>query len=301
MVFTLLAFRLLWGLVGGRWSRFRSFLHAPAALLRYLRGRPAAGERLDVGHNPLGALSVFALLALLAVQVGTGLIGRRRDRQRRPAEPLRRHRHRPGRHRLAQGLGSVADPRRGGAAPGGHRGLQLARARPGGRDDRRRQARCRPTRRRARTGRKRVAWRWGCWRCARSASGRWSRPAGESFGGRLDSAEPADGPAPDIDSSCRTTRHCWTSRARSSASMRRRCRVDLCFQDFEHELAALPGDYAAPNGLLLLAFVDGALAGCGAFRPLPDADVRQRLRDEAAVRAAAPSAASASAARWRRP
>ncbi len=75
VVFTLLAFRLLWGLVGGRWSRFRSFMHAPAALLRYLRGRPAAGERLDVGHNPLGALSVFALLALLALQVGTGLIG----------------------------------------------------------------------------------------------------------------------------------------------------------------------------------------------------------------------------------
>jgi putative acetyltransferase len=48
--------------------------------------------------------------------------------------------------------------------------------------------------------------------------------------------------------------------------------VDLAFQDFEAELAALPGDYAAPTGGLLLAWVDGALAGCGAFRPLHDSD-----------------------------
>jgi putative acetyltransferase len=48
--------------------------------------------------------------------------------------------------------------------------------------------------------------------------------------------------------------------------------IDLCFQGFEAELAGLPGDYAPPHGLLLLATVDGALAGCGAFRPLPDSD-----------------------------
>ncbi len=73
VVFTLLAFRILWGLVGGRWSRFASFIYAPSTVLRYLRGRALPHEQLDVGHNPLGAFSVFALLALLAAQVGTGL------------------------------------------------------------------------------------------------------------------------------------------------------------------------------------------------------------------------------------
>lgn len=71
-VLALLIFRVLWGLVGGRWSRFASFLYGPGTLLAYLRGR--ADPRVEVGHSPLGALSVFALLAVLAGQVGTGLI-----------------------------------------------------------------------------------------------------------------------------------------------------------------------------------------------------------------------------------
>lgn len=49
--------------------------------------------------------------------------------------------------------------------------------------------------------------------------------------------------------------------------------VDLCFQGFAGELAALPGEYAAPGGVLLLASVDGAAAGCGALRALPEVDL----------------------------
>jgi putative acetyltransferase len=48
--------------------------------------------------------------------------------------------------------------------------------------------------------------------------------------------------------------------------------IDLCFQGFAKELADLPGDYRSPYGRLLLALVEGAPAGCCAFRPLPDSD-----------------------------
>lgn len=48
--------------------------------------------------------------------------------------------------------------------------------------------------------------------------------------------------------------------------------VDLSFQDFAAELAGLPGEYAPPRGHLLLAEVDGSIAGCCALRPLDAAD-----------------------------
>jgi cytochrome b len=64
----LVVFRTIWGLIGSTHARFVRFAPTPGRLKDYLRGRWSG-----VGHNPLGALSVFALLALLAAQAGTGL------------------------------------------------------------------------------------------------------------------------------------------------------------------------------------------------------------------------------------
>ena len=69
----LVVFRLYWGVAGGGAARFSSFVKGPRAVAAYA----ATVGRRDVattpGHNPLGALSVLAILAVLLVQVGTGL------------------------------------------------------------------------------------------------------------------------------------------------------------------------------------------------------------------------------------
>lgn len=71
-VLTLLLFRIVWGLVGGRWSRFGAFIYSPASVINYLKGKgkPEHG----IGHSPIGAGSVFAMLGFLLAQVGTGLL-----------------------------------------------------------------------------------------------------------------------------------------------------------------------------------------------------------------------------------
>ena len=70
----LILFRLAWGLVGGHWSRFSSFVSSPVTVWRYLRADAGSRERLDIGHNPLGAWSVLAMLCWLALQATTGLM-----------------------------------------------------------------------------------------------------------------------------------------------------------------------------------------------------------------------------------
>ena len=68
-VLALLLFRLFWGLVGSSTARFAGFIKGPTTVFAYLRGRGAA----FIGHSPVGALSVVALIGLLSIEVGLGL------------------------------------------------------------------------------------------------------------------------------------------------------------------------------------------------------------------------------------
>jgi len=64
----LVVFRIVWGFIGTATARFTSFVRGPGAIRAYLRG-----EWRGIGHNPIGALSVLALLGLIAAQAATGL------------------------------------------------------------------------------------------------------------------------------------------------------------------------------------------------------------------------------------
>jgi cytochrome b len=68
-VLTLIIFRVCWGLVGSHHARFIHFVPSPKGLVNYILGKTKAG----LGHNPLGALSVLALLVSLGLQATTGL------------------------------------------------------------------------------------------------------------------------------------------------------------------------------------------------------------------------------------
>lgn len=73
VVLTLVMFRIMWGVVGGRHARFSDFIKGPGAVISYAKSMFDKSHKTTVGHNPFGALSVVALLLVLSVQVGTGL------------------------------------------------------------------------------------------------------------------------------------------------------------------------------------------------------------------------------------
>jgi len=68
MIVGLLAFRVVWGFAGSTYARFAQFVRGPRAIRAYLQG-----EWHGQGHNPVGALSVLALLGVLAAMAATGL------------------------------------------------------------------------------------------------------------------------------------------------------------------------------------------------------------------------------------
>ncbi len=70
-VLTAVIFRVLWGIFGSSTARFSSFIHGPRAVIAYVRNSAAWRK---IGHSPIGALSVLAMLVVLKLQVATGLI-----------------------------------------------------------------------------------------------------------------------------------------------------------------------------------------------------------------------------------
>lgn len=73
VICVLLIFRLIWGVCGGRQSRFTSFVRGPATVTRYVKGLIKGSSPRYIGHNPLGGWSILAMLFSLCVQVATGL------------------------------------------------------------------------------------------------------------------------------------------------------------------------------------------------------------------------------------
>jgi cytochrome b len=68
----LVAFRLVWGVVGSRTARFANFVRSPGVALRYLRSLLSRQPEHHVGHNPAGAWAIVGLLGLAALVTATG-------------------------------------------------------------------------------------------------------------------------------------------------------------------------------------------------------------------------------------
>jgi len=68
----LIGFRLVWGLIGGRYARFTQFIRGPHKVIEYTKDMLNQREKRYIGHNPLGAMMVIALLATTAATGATG-------------------------------------------------------------------------------------------------------------------------------------------------------------------------------------------------------------------------------------
>lgn len=80
-ILVLIVFRVLWGFAGGSTSRFSAFAASPLRALGYARDLVVAGrERRFLGHNPLGAYMIFALMIAVALQAIAGLYSADQDR-----------------------------------------------------------------------------------------------------------------------------------------------------------------------------------------------------------------------------
>lgn len=70
----LVAFRLLWGVVGTRYARFRSFAFGPRSMLTYVKSLFTRSPQHYPGHNPAGSWAVYALLAFTMMAAATGIV-----------------------------------------------------------------------------------------------------------------------------------------------------------------------------------------------------------------------------------
>lgn len=76
MILLLMLFRIIWGFIGGSTARFSTFASGPSRIMAYLKD--GKGWR-GIGHNPLGSLSVFALILVVCLQVSLGLFATDND------------------------------------------------------------------------------------------------------------------------------------------------------------------------------------------------------------------------------
>ena len=72
-ILSLVIFRILWGVIGNDQARFSSFVKGPKTTIAYAKQLLKKHQQPSTGHNPLGALSVLAMLAVLLIQAGSGL------------------------------------------------------------------------------------------------------------------------------------------------------------------------------------------------------------------------------------